>query len=107
MDPAQRCARDEAFKRLETERKLPDGQGPLGRKAAPPKTVQVLRKIVVGSIDDPEIVASPAFDGRLEQAISLGAYQERRGLYHHAFAARCGHLHPPVDCPFKAAAILQ
>ena len=62
---AQRLAPNESLERFDAECELAQRQRPLCGETALPETIQVLRKGVLRTIDDPEIIP-PATCGRAD-----------------------------------------
>src|SRR5665213_541645 len=80
MHPPERLAADETLQGLDTHCKLAQGQRPLGGEAAPSEAFQVFRRIVFRAVDDPQILGSPAFYGRLDQALLAANHEFHRLL---------------------------
>ena len=68
VDPAQGLAAYKAFQRFDAQSELPPGQRPLSPETALPQTLQVFRLVVIGAVNDAQVFAAPALDGRLHQA---------------------------------------
>jgi hypothetical protein len=86
MHAPQRLLADESLQTLDAESELAQGQRALVTQTASPQTRKVLIGGVVRTIDNPQILASPAFHGGLGQT-STAAHDEIVRLDHHALAA--------------------
>src|SRR5215470_20035212 len=69
MHPPQRLARDEALQRLMAERELAHREIALAGEAARAEANQVLRRIVLRTIDDAQIFAPPYLQGGLNESL--------------------------------------
>ena len=79
MDTPQRLAADEPLQALDTQSEFSQGQRSLRGEPAHAKPGKVIWRIVIGAINDPEILRSAAFDGRPSQAASVSE-DEVKGL---------------------------
>lgn len=78
VNSSQRFTPDETPERLNPQRKLPDSQGTLPGQPPIPKAPQILRRRVLGAIDDPQIFSAPALQRRLDDVpLSPGDEVER------------------------------
>src|SRR5262245_61734782 len=86
MDAPQWLAAHEPLQRFHTERKLAQRQRPLGPQGARAQPVEVLRRRVFRAIDDPQILSTATFHGRLYQS-TPPLRHEVEWLHHHPLAA--------------------
>src|SRR5262249_22214791 len=75
VDPPERFALNESLQSLDSERKLAKRKRPLAGQPPLAKASQVLRQRVLRAIDDPEVLASTAFHGGLEQASRTACHE--------------------------------
>src|SRR5437763_2994366 len=80
----ERLVADEPLERLQPERELPLRQRALGTEAALAQPLEVLGRGVLAAVDDPQVLAPAALDGRLNQAGLLPADDEVERLDDHA-----------------------
>ena len=85
MYPVEWFAGHEALQGFDAKGELPLGQGPLGPEAPLAEPFQVGGRQVLGPVDDPEVLRSPALDAGLDEAAPPD-HDRLGGLDHHAFA---------------------
>src|SRR5437868_15239521 len=96
MDSAQRLSAHKPLQSFDAEGKFSKGERAFLAQTTAPQPGEILVSRVIRSIDDPQVLAAPALDGRLGEA-ALAPKNEVERLDNHAFAAAPGQLHPPVD----------
>ena len=72
MHTAQRLAIYESSESFEAQREFADREAAFAGKSAAPQPFDVLRKIVLGSVDDAQVFAASALERRLQQANLVG-----------------------------------
>ena len=66
MDSAQRVAIYESGERFDTEAKLANRQTAFRGQAAVSETFEVMRQVLLGAVDDPQIFTTATFDRGLQ-----------------------------------------
>jgi hypothetical protein len=61
MHPPERFPSHKAFQGLDPQGELPQRQGPLDAEMTRPQALQLLRSGIFRAVDDPQVLAPPAF----------------------------------------------
>jgi hypothetical protein len=86
VDPPQWFAADEPLEGLDAEGELADGERSLAAEAAIAEALEVLGGAVLGAVDDAQVLAAAALEGRLDQALGPAGDEVER-LNYDALAA--------------------
>src|SRR5262245_26432280 len=104
VDATQWLALDEALQRLMAEEELADCEGSLLAETAAAQASKVLWRIVLGPVDDAQILRTTALQGWLHQPFAAPGHKRAR-LHHHAFATARRQLAPPLGCGLHARSV--
>src|SRR5690606_33168221 len=96
---AEGLAADEAFEGFEAEGELAEGQRSLAPQAPLAEAAEVFVPVVAGTVDDPQVLATTALEGRLKEAAGA-AGDEVEGFDHHSLTPGRGQLGPPIGRGF-------
>jgi hypothetical protein len=96
----------ESLERFDAEGELPQGQGALESEPPRTKTRQVARRGVLRPVNNPQVVASPALDARLDQSL-WSPMEYLKGFDHHAFAAGGREFLPPLRATFDGGGVID
>src|SRR5688572_5816518 len=96
MDFAEGFAADEAFHPFDSEREFAKRKPSLGADRALPEPGEMLRRVVLRAVNDPQIFPSAAFHRWLDEAAGGAVYPLQR-FDNHPFAAGSGQAFPPTN----------
>jgi hypothetical protein len=68
VHPSQGFVGDEPLQRFQSQRELAEGMRALGGNAAGAEAGQMFRRRVLGAVDDAQVLAAAALQGRLDEA---------------------------------------
>lgn len=106
VDAMQRFSRNESFECFDTEGEFASSEGPLLAHATVAKTLEVVRREVIGPIDDAQVLRSPTFDSRLDEP-TLAGHDRCERFDDHPFPTVAHKLLPPRDGGCLAFRIVQ
>src|SRR6266568_2585705 len=96
VNATQRFASDEPLQTLNAQRKFPQGERSLGREATIPQPLEVFRREIVGTVNQPEVFRTATLHGWLQQATPARS-DEGQWLDDHAFSAPPHEIGPPLN----------